>query len=349
MRKSVLFGGLFCFGVFAALTLAATAADCDQAVVPGAIFYATDRQPATDDQIFTGERGLDKDGFAIISTGIVSSPISPATNLRCSSQAALYRAITKAFAPNAPQQILVYIHGYLTSFKKGVGDGLKIHDAINFSGPVIALSWPSKATSALSYLNDESNAEWSRFHFRVAMSAFQKAFPKAKIFFAAHSLGSRFASDGMLQLGLSGCTGCFGGAFFFAPDEDGDTFRVGARVLGYCKGPPPTAPLKAAPITLFVSNADKALRNSQRVHGHQRAGQAGSEMTICDGVDTIDVSYYRSSDKKYEHGYNTDAPILEQVKAALAGVPPTDPSRKLKQISRPQGVYYELHVAGQGE
>jgi uncharacterized protein YsxB (DUF464 family) len=46
-----------------------------------------------------------------------------------------------------------------------------------------------------------------------------------------------------------------------------------------------------------VSNRDTALQASQKLHGHQRAGQAGSELILCNGVNTIDVSRISGIDK----------------------------------------------------
>ena len=134
----------------------------------------------------------------------------------------------------------------------------------------------------------------------------------------------------MAYLATHKCLKCFGRTILFAPDEDIDTLRTSSRSLGYCEGRPPEKPTASAPITLYVSNRDKALRASQRVHGHQRAGQAGSEMIICKDVDTIDVGYFRGSDKG-GHGYQVDLPVLLDAKAALEGIPPDAPFRKLKQ------------------
>jgi uncharacterized protein YsxB (DUF464 family) len=36
---------------------------------------------------------------------------------------------------------------------------------------------------------------------------------------------------------------------------------------------------------------------SQKLHGHQRAGQAGNELILCNGVNTIDVSRISGIDK----------------------------------------------------
>jgi hypothetical protein len=62
---------------------------------------------------------------------------------------------------------------------------------------------------------------------------------------------------------------------------------------------------------------------------------------LCDGVDTVDVSYLKSGGD-VGHGYVTDPRVLQDAAAAFAGVPPTSPRRGLKQVSRTGGIYYEL-------
>jgi esterase/lipase superfamily enzyme len=94
-------------------------------------------------------------------------------------------------------------------------------------------------------------------------------------------------------------------------------------------------------VLLYVSNNDRALRQSEKFHRNQRAGQAGGDLILCNGVDTVDVSYLKSGGKS-GHGYLLDPRVLQDAAAAFAGVPPTSPRRGLKQVSRTGGVYYEL-------
>ncbi|HEY6325903.1 MAG TPA: alpha/beta hydrolase [Candidatus Cybelea sp.] len=90
---------------------------------------------------------------------------------------------------------------------------------------------------------------------------------------------------------------------------------------------------------LYVSNNDRALRQSERYHKNQRAGQAGGDLILCSGTDTVDVSYLKSGGKS-GHGYLLDPRVQQDAAAAFAGVPPL--RRDVKQVSRAGGVYYEL-------
>ena len=219
------------------------------------------------------------------------------------------------------------------------GDALKVQRGSHVTGAVIVYSWPSKVTSRLTYINDESNAAWSIFDFRDVLAAVRKRYPNARISFAAHSLGSPFALEGMNALRHDGCLRCFGRTALFAPDVDSDRLLAELHASKLCTGPPKTMPTNAAPIVLYVSNRDVALRQSQALHGHQRAGQAGSEMILCSGVDTIDVSYFKSSDR-VGHSYQVDTKVANDAREAFAGTPPG--KRGLTAVDRGGSVYDEL-------
>ncbi len=328
---------VFTTAAFAAAGRAARA-DCDGAP-KGDVFFVTDRAPLDDDQLFSGERGLTAARDAILTYGMIGVPPSRKTMSICSSQAVFLKALGKRFE-GKKRNVLVYVHGYYTTFRTAVDNALAMQKTLRFPGPVIVYSWPSKVTSRLAYVVDEDNAAWSLAHFRTLLETLQKVYPKTAVSFAAHSLGARFAAEGIAFVRRS-CPSCVGHAAFFAPDIDGDTLRAELQAAGRCSGKPPQRPAAAAPVVLYVSNKDVALRQSQRLHGHQRAGQAGSEMILCDGVDTVDVGYYRSSDKA-GHTYQVDPPVVADAKAAFAGVSPAAPSRKLTRVSRAAGPYYEL-------
>ncbi len=325
----------------ASLSLAAPAgADCTPRT-SAHVFFVTDRQPLGDAQLFSGERGLNKDRDAILTYGTLAPPARRETLRLCASEKAFLAALKTGFDAKRGRRALLYIHGYYTSFLRATDDALVLQRALHFPGPVIAYSWPSKVTSRLTYVNDEDNAGWSAVHFRALLATLLTAFPGIRLSFAAHSLGARFAADGLDFMRHGTCPKCVGRALFFAPDIDAETLRTGLTGAGRCSGRPPAAPGASAAVTVYVSNKDLALRQSQRLHGHQRAGQAGSEMLLCGGVDTIDVGYYKSSDK-LGHGYHVDRRVTDDARAALAGASPASRGRKLQAASCGGGPYYEL-------
>jgi esterase/lipase superfamily enzyme len=291
--------------------------------------------------MFTGERGAGE-GMAALTGGVLQRPISASSLTVCSDSRSLITALATRFDRKRGRQVLIYVHGYFTAFQPAMETASALQQALQFPGPVIAFSWPARVTSRLAYGTDEKNAGWAMVHFRALLDEIERAYPGIPISFAVHSLGTRFMTGGISRLQSRGCKKCFGRALAFAPDEDAATFREALQGIGLCAGRPPLSPRHAAPVTIYVSNNDKALRASQKYHGGAaRAGQAGTAMLLCGGVDTIDVGYFKSSDRA-GHSYQTDPPITADARLALAGFSPKAPARKLRQVSRAGGDYYEL-------
>lgn len=330
--------GLLAFGLLL-FVCAPASAQC--IARPGSIFFVTDRQPLDDSQLFSGEWGTDANHNPVITTGVISAPVNKANESRCTSRQALIDAIKSRFKPKRPRQVLVYVHGYYTSFVTAVETAIALQKGLQFPGPVILYSWPSRKTSVLAYKTDEANARWSTPHFTAFLRAINKAFPGMPVSLAGYSLGSRFVTDGIAFYRRDGCSNCFGRAVLFAPDVSTADLRTALTSSNLCSGKPLSNPIISAPVLLYVSNDDRALRQSQRVHGNQRAGQAGGDLILCNGVDTVDVSYLNGGGNS-GHGYLLDPRVLKDAAAAFYAVPPTSPSRGLKQASRPRGIYYEM-------
>jgi esterase/lipase superfamily enzyme len=323
-----------------ALTSAASA-ECARAPAENALYFVTDREPVSSEQLFTGERGIKPSRDAVVTRGvIVESGDGTLREDRCSSEKAFLAVLGQSLT-GKDRKLLFYVHGYYTTFRQAVKDALKVREGLDFGGPEILYSWPSKVTSRLAYVKDEANAYWSIPRFRRLMATLEERFKNLPVYMTSHSLGSRFAADAIETLRRGPCPTCLKRAAFFAPDIDADTLHSDLAETGLCHGRPPTEPTAAAPVTIYVSNRDVALRQSQKLHGFERAGQAGNEMVLCGGADTIDVSYHKSSDKA-GHSYQTDDRILEDARLAFAGVSPRDARRNLKLVERPRGQYYEI-------
>ncbi len=322
---------------FALFWLAPARAEC--VAKPGSIFFVTDREPLDDNQLFSGEWGSNVYGEPLITAGVVSEPVDKANESRCSSRKAFINAVRAAFDPKRPRQVLVYVHGYYTSFVTAVETGIALQQGLHFPGPVIVYSWPARKTSVTSYARDEKSADWSMPHFVTFLGNVTEAFPGMPVSFAGYSLGSRFVTAGIAYYRRGRCNNCFGRAVLFAPDVFTADLRSALTSANLCTGEPLLNPVAPAPVLLYVSNNDKALRQSQRYHRNQRAGQAGGDLILCSGVDTVDVSYLKSGGGS-GHGYLLDPRVLADAAAAFAGVAPT--RRGLKQVSREGGVYYEL-------
>ncbi len=330
----------FCVICFVAGSRTAAAAQCFGGTA-GRIFFVTDREAVKGEHLFAGERAIGAHRLATVHRGTLGVPISARRRSDCRSQSEFLSSIGKSFDSKRGKQVLIYVHGYYTSFKAAAESALKLRNALSFPGPVVLYSWPSKVTSRLSYVNDETNASWSFVQFRVFLNQLESTYPGARISFAAHSLGARFVAEGVSYLRYSGCSKCVGRIALFAPDVDAATLYAEFSADKICTGSPKLNPATSAAVVLYVSNKDAALRQSQQFHGHQRAGQAGNEILLCDGIDTIDVSYLKISDRA-GHSYQNDDRVLKDARASFAGVSPVARSRKLTKSTRSGAAYYEL-------
>lgn len=70
---------------------------------------------------------------------------------------------------------------------------------------------------------------------------------------------------------------------------------------------------------------------STSVHGHNRAGLAGDEIVVVDGVDTIDVSHVDTS--LIGHSYYGDNPaLIDDLRALIQLSHPTSQRQWLEQV-----------------
>jgi esterase/lipase superfamily enzyme len=51
-------------------------------------------------------------------------------------------ALKASFDAKRGRQVLIYVHGYYTSFVDGADDALKVAAGLHFPGPAILYSWP---------------------------------------------------------------------------------------------------------------------------------------------------------------------------------------------------------------
>jgi len=80
---------------------------------------------------------------------------------------------------------------------------------------------------------------------------------------------------------------------FAAPDVDAETFSHIAAAFRH----------QAERFTLYSSSRDLALKASHIFHGYPRAGDAGDDLVVINGIDTIDASLADTSLIGLRHSY----------------------------------------------
>ncbi|MFC0282992.1 alpha/beta hydrolase [Camelimonas abortus] len=182
--------------------------------------------------------------------------------------------------------VLVYVHGYKTSFATSVVDAITLARGIGFDGVPVAFSWPSR-DAILDYGYDRESAMWSRDAFQDILESLGRNPAGGVVNIVAHSMGCLLTMETLRQLwALSGSMDLaarIGAIVLAAPDIDVDLFATSLKRIG---------PL-AAHITVIGSTRDTALALSEAVAGGvARVGAAARAQLEPLGVKVVDASGY---------------------------------------------------------
>ena len=144
---------------------------------------------------------------------------------------------------------------------------------------LLLFSWPSDGT-LVSYTRDEADIEWSQHYLERVIEKLSRIYGPERLNIVAHSLGARGTFRAMQLISRKDDKQHVNELVLLAPDIDADVFRSAF----------PDLRKVADRITLYSSENDQPLRLSNEVHGHPRLGQAGENLVVLKGMDTIDVS-----------------------------------------------------------
>ncbi len=180
------------------------------------------------------------------------------------------------------EDAFVFVHGYNVTFEEALLRTAQIAYDLRFGGAAVCWSWPSQGGYA-EYTVDEENVRWTTGHLVRFLRELRERSGAKRVHLIAHSMGNRALTEALLRIGRElGAGGApFDQVVLAAPDLDAETFRqdVAPGIRG-----------TAANVTLYASTKDVALQLSRRVHGNPRAGEAGEDIVVVPGVDTVDVS-----------------------------------------------------------
>ncbi len=248
-------------------------------------------------------------------------------------ETAFYERISNEARRFSPHDALVFIHGYNVTFERATRISAKMAYDLNLSGPVVMFSWPSEE-SATKYTVDEVNLQWSQPDIDRFLAQLFAQTDIERVYLLAHSLGNRALTRSLIHL-LSQhpqYAARIGAVIFAAPDMDSEIF---ARDFL-----PKLTPYKL-PMTLYVSSRDLALSASSTLHGYPRAGEAGDNIIVAPGVDTIDASDAEAELLGHEYfsqGAHTIADIYQWI---IEGKSP-DQRDNLLAIEHANGHYWQI-------
>lgn len=211
-----------------------------------------------------------------------------------------YSGVVEKMDQYPTRQAMVFIHGYNVSFDDAVKRTAQIAHDLNFEGAPICYSWTSHGALA-NYTRDMANADATVVALQSFLEQTVRRTGSSTIHLIAHSMGNRALLQALdrIAVGNPNTSNVFGQLVMAAPDVSVKDFRNryadAARQL-------------AESVTLYASSRDRALLASTEIHGLNRAGLAGENLVVLDGMDTIDVSEIDTS--LIGHSYYGDHPEL---------------------------------------
>ncbi len=249
-------------------------------------------------------------------------PLSPArpshhvTLLRVdppTAHADFFAGLREAISESHARDVLVFVHGYATTFDGNAVRLAQIAHDLELDGPVVLYTWPTRG-SVLSYFVDGANAEWSAAYLAKFLADLTENCGDARIHILAHSMGARVLSYALRTLAADHATpdDAFGQILLAAADVDSEIFvRDFARYYERF----------ANRTTIYISSADWALSGAQRLLGYARLGQVGLEnadISLFDEFDVVDVTNFDRG--FFGHSYYGSSPdVLADIQAVLRG------------------------------
>jgi esterase/lipase superfamily enzyme len=190
---------------------------------------------------------------------------------------------------NPRREVLIFIHGYNTSFTDACRRTAQLHKDLEFLGAPIMYSWPSQ-DSYTGYLHDTADSEWTVPHLKDFLAEIALSSGAERIHLIAHSMGTRSITRALYEICLASKNDPhlphFTEIVLAAPDVDAGTFENLAKAFVEVQNN-----TKSWHITLYSSSEDRAISLSQTAYGNPRAGGA---LIVVPGVDTIDASRVRT-------------------------------------------------------
>lgn len=265
-----------------------------------------------------------------------------------------------ALGASERDEILVYVHGYNTSFESAARRSAQLAFDISFRGVPAVYAWPSKGTLS-GYPSDAETVVLSAPRLATFLRALADRAGPGKVHVVAHSLGNRLLTGALRRLMVDEAVPGVAGAAAEDPvgaaaaEEAGSVAEDpgGARLLGQVIMAAPDVNARifaeqivpeirgiAERITLYASARDRALQMSRQFSDYPRAGQAGEDVVVLEGLDTVDAS--RAVTDLLGHGYFSENKRLVDDIFLLVRHELPPPERNLRRVPHGDLAYWAI-------
>ncbi len=225
----------------------------------------------------------------------------------------------------ANRDILLFVHGFNTSFDEARQRAAQIVADSHFGGVPVLFTWPSQS-DLFGYVSDKDNATASRDALQALMHDLSQTPGVGKIQILAHSMGGWLSMEALRQSAIAGdrtLGGKLGTVILASPDIDMAVF--GSQM----------ARVRPARVIVLATPKDRALSLSSALAlSRQRVGaidaskpEDRAEIEKL-GAKVVDISAYADADRFISHAVYADSPqVLAAIGSAFRRVSPEDANK----------------------
>ncbi len=306
------------------------------------VFYATDRattgsdargptyggDPDASDQLSYGEVAIsiprdhrmgELEGPSILRLEFHEDPDKHVVLQRvvAEDRATFVKGVSARLSHSRNKEVLVFVHGFNTSFEDAARRTAQIAYDMAFDGPTVLYSWPSQGSmSPFAYNKDGRNAALTVPHLEEFLKMIAARTGATTIDLIAHSMGNRPVTAALRDLAIENPglkdKPMFNQVALMAPDVDAALFRQMAQQME----------ITSRRITLYASSRDAALKLSEVFAGYQRAGEGAPNLLVVPGMDTVDASAVDTNMLGFYHSYFADSTtVLSDLFHDFTGTP----------------------------
>lgn len=249
------------------------------------------------------------------------------------SQQDFFTTLFNSFNKLSVKSAMVFIHGYNTSFADAARRTAQIAWDVPFNGIAGFYSWPS-AGKTLQYLSDIEKADASISALEEFIEGLIEKTGVECLQLVAHSMGNRILTASLNNLSdkqeLQETIHIIQQIILAAPDIDQDVFN--STIL-------PRLSNVGTRRTLYSSDKDNALKWSENFRNNRpRLGDAGSDLFVKNGIDTIDASNIKSSGNNHSYIFDTKELLNDLFFLMNKGLAPGE--RRLRERKRDTLAYW---------
>jgi len=251
-------------------------------------------------------------------------------------QTVFMKGVADRVTHSQKKEVLVFVHGFNTSFEDASRRTAQIAYDMGFDGPTILYSWPSQGSmNPIAYNMDGRNAALTAPHLEDFLKLLVARSGATTVDLIAHSMGNRPVTQALRDFSVQNPgmkKPIFNQVALMAPDVDAALFKQMAKEMQH----------SANRITLYASSRDAALKVSEVFAGYQRAGEGLPNLLVVPGIDTVDASAVDTSMLGFYHSYFADSTsVLSDLFHDFLGAPAAT-RNGLKAVVTAAGQYWKF-------